>query len=433
MTLYVGQGELILDTATGVETGRRYYDGVGTRTKADGLTYVSADHHGTAEVAVQATSPASMDVRRLDLFGNPRAGSPTWRGGPLGFVNGTTNASTGLTRLGAREYDPALGRFISVDPVIDHSDPQQMNGYAYANNNPVSMSDPDGLKHFVDADGRYSVPGAAANKTLGSKRYWGIVRRVSRQASRYYPKWPDTSVPYPDTGMPLPKKVIDHTLRPQGYTGSDRFTYRDAFRFAAQGPMQWAISCQILGGSTEDCKSENAPWEFIKAAGWEREWSLALCGSGSFMGAGIEGCVGVDRHGVGYTGGVTGTFDGDMGNFVKQRVTGGVGEMPGGASASVKVANQSFGEQGGEEFGGTLAGVNFSKSTEGNGKSVSIPVGPFAYKGWADWARGSFAATYGQTVKAGYLANWDTDAPGFANNLANGAACEMGYAGDWSC
>nr|WP_260463723.1 RHS repeat-associated core domain-containing protein [Streptomyces sp. TRM72054] len=50
-----------------------------------------------------------------------------------------------MIHLGAREYDPTLGRFISVDPLIDIDDPQQMNAYAYANNRPVTASDPDGL------------------------------------------------------------------------------------------------------------------------------------------------------------------------------------------------------------------------------------------------------------------------------------------------
>ncbi|WP_245572625.1 RHS repeat-associated core domain-containing protein [Actinokineospora enzanensis] len=52
-----------------------------------------------------------------------------------GFVGGTKD-DTGLTNLGARQYDPATGRFTSVDPVLDTDDPQQMNGYAYANNSP---------------------------------------------------------------------------------------------------------------------------------------------------------------------------------------------------------------------------------------------------------------------------------------------------------
>ncbi|SCL55079.1 intein C-terminal splicing region/RHS repeat-associated core domain-containing protein [Micromonospora yangpuensis] len=52
--------------------------------------------------------------------------------------------------IGAREYDTVAGRFVSVDPIIDVNDPQQMNGYAYANNNPVSYSDPDGLRACAD-------------------------------------------------------------------------------------------------------------------------------------------------------------------------------------------------------------------------------------------------------------------------------------------
>jgi RHS repeat-associated protein len=51
----------------------------------------------------------------------------------------------GLTRLGARSYDADLGSFISPDPVIDHSDSQQMHAFSYANNSPVSFTDPDGL------------------------------------------------------------------------------------------------------------------------------------------------------------------------------------------------------------------------------------------------------------------------------------------------
>ncbi|WP_213456607.1 RHS repeat domain-containing protein, partial [Rhizomonospora bruguierae] len=61
-----------------------------------------------------------------------------------GFVGGTKD-NTGLTHLGAREYDPTIGRFISVDPIQDLADPQQWNGYAYANNSPVTSSDPSGL------------------------------------------------------------------------------------------------------------------------------------------------------------------------------------------------------------------------------------------------------------------------------------------------
>lgn len=70
-----------------------------------------------------------------------------------GYIDGTQDP-TGLTHLGAREYDPTLGRFISVDPIMDLTDPTQWHGYTYANNNPVTLSDPSGLlaqiKPFID-------------------------------------------------------------------------------------------------------------------------------------------------------------------------------------------------------------------------------------------------------------------------------------------
>ncbi|MFC5099639.1 RHS repeat-associated core domain-containing protein [Kibdelosporangium philippinense] len=72
----------------------------------------------------------------------------TWCGddvpGNRGFLGGSQDTGTGLTHLGAREYDPDTGRFISVDPVLAIGDPQQLNGYTYSNNSPVTMSDPSG-------------------------------------------------------------------------------------------------------------------------------------------------------------------------------------------------------------------------------------------------------------------------------------------------
>jgi RHS repeat-associated protein len=63
--------------------------------------------------------------------------------------------NTGLTHLGAREYDPTTGRFITVDPIMDLTDPQQWNAYGYANNNPTTFSDPSGLKSWDSEEGRY--------------------------------------------------------------------------------------------------------------------------------------------------------------------------------------------------------------------------------------------------------------------------------------
>lgn len=53
--------------------------------------------------------------------------------------------------MGAREYDPFIGRFISVDPEINHSDPQTLHGYSYANNSPISFKDATGRNWFLSA------------------------------------------------------------------------------------------------------------------------------------------------------------------------------------------------------------------------------------------------------------------------------------------
>lgn len=52
---------------------------------------------------------------------------------------------TKLYYLIARYYNPDTGVFMSLDPVRgDTMNPITMNGYSYANNNPVMMVDPDG-------------------------------------------------------------------------------------------------------------------------------------------------------------------------------------------------------------------------------------------------------------------------------------------------
>lgn len=146
-TLYLGSTEITLAKGAAAAKATRYYDlGNGNqavRTDDNKLSFLIGDHHGTSELAIDA-GDLSMQQRRSTPFGAPRGTQPTNWPGQKGFVGGTNDTSTGLTHLGAREYDPATGRFLSVDPVIDPADPQQLNGYSYTENNPVTYSDPTG-------------------------------------------------------------------------------------------------------------------------------------------------------------------------------------------------------------------------------------------------------------------------------------------------
>ncbi len=62
-----------------------------------------------------------------------------------GFANKAFDASTNLSYMSARYYNPTLGRFISPDPVhFVEGNIHSFNRYAYANNNPMKFVDPDG-------------------------------------------------------------------------------------------------------------------------------------------------------------------------------------------------------------------------------------------------------------------------------------------------
>lgn len=62
------------------------------------------------------------------------------------FTSRHQDADTGLVYMGARYYDPMLGRFVSVDPQrFSEKNIHSFNRYAYGNNNPVRYYDRNGM------------------------------------------------------------------------------------------------------------------------------------------------------------------------------------------------------------------------------------------------------------------------------------------------
>ena len=72
----------------------------------------------------------------------------------LYFLTKVRDPITGHQRLGARHYDPALGRFASRDPLEEAAD---LNLYSYARQNPFRWADPTGL---APQDGQDPVDGS---------------------------------------------------------------------------------------------------------------------------------------------------------------------------------------------------------------------------------------------------------------------------------
>jgi RHS repeat-associated protein len=101
----------------------------------------------------------SADMHGFDPWGKPRAGD--WSGsserlhagGELGATS--DRGFTGheqldpfyLIHMNGRVYDPRLGRFLSVDPIISNpASSQSINPYSYIGNNPLSGTDPTGYE-----------------------------------------------------------------------------------------------------------------------------------------------------------------------------------------------------------------------------------------------------------------------------------------------
>lgn len=129
-------------------TGIRYYTlngvKVAARTGASSLAFLAADQQGTDSVAIDSVTLA-ITRRYYDPYGNPRGTSaPGFPVGTKGFVGGVNDTATGLTNLGAREYQPGTGSFLSPDPILKPFDPQDLDPYAYAKGNPATYADPTG-------------------------------------------------------------------------------------------------------------------------------------------------------------------------------------------------------------------------------------------------------------------------------------------------
>ncbi|MBT9290960.1 RHS repeat-associated core domain-containing protein [Prosthecodimorpha staleyi] len=85
-----------------------------------------------------------------------------------GYIGERHDPETGLIYLHARYYDPAIGRFVSPDSWDPLKEGVGTNRYAYADNDPINKSDPNG--HFIN----FLISGVmSGGMELASKLYSG--------------------------------------------------------------------------------------------------------------------------------------------------------------------------------------------------------------------------------------------------------------------
>lgn len=131
-------------------------------------TFVLSDHLGSSE-ALLNKSGALLVRESFGAFGDRRGSN--WAGNPtladyaaiadatrrgFTFHEGLDNIK--LIHMNGRVYDPTVGRFMSVDPILaSMADSQSINPYAYVGNRPLSYVDPTGYEANCFATGSFTV------------------------------------------------------------------------------------------------------------------------------------------------------------------------------------------------------------------------------------------------------------------------------------
>jgi len=114
---------------------------LGNTWAAEKVTYYYTNEQGTVLATTDETG-AILTVADHSPYGARVLGTPEQGPGYTGHVN---DADTGLVYMQQRYYDPVVGRFLSIDPVMPVAGQIMTFGrFSYANNNPVRNVDPDG-------------------------------------------------------------------------------------------------------------------------------------------------------------------------------------------------------------------------------------------------------------------------------------------------
>ena len=158
LTYYVDKLMEIITVGTSTDY-RHYLSDIAVLTKTGdlsdsnpGINYTLRDRLGSVATVVDDTG-LSVEPRAYDPFGKPRNGNWTDKTPAEVKSNITDRGFTDhehlddwqLIHMNGRGYDYNLGRFLSIDPIIQApGNSQSLNPFAYIMNNPLSGTDPSG-------------------------------------------------------------------------------------------------------------------------------------------------------------------------------------------------------------------------------------------------------------------------------------------------
>lgn len=158
-----------------------------TTTTVTNTRYLHRDYQGSV-VAVSNEAGTVLERYAYDAFGKRRY--PNGAADPLdairanftdrGYTNHEHLDALGLINMNGRFYDPALGRFMSADPIIQAPDNlQSYNRYSYVMNNPLTLVDPSGFSWLSKAWKKFFRPLVSIAIGMYFPQWMGITNKVA--------------------------------------------------------------------------------------------------------------------------------------------------------------------------------------------------------------------------------------------------------------
>ncbi len=169
----------------------------GTNGATSTLTYLHADHLGSASLSTNATG-GKVNEMRYYPYGETRSGAIAT---DRRYTGQRQEIGLGLYDYNARYYDPLLGRFLSADSIVPSpANPQSLNRYAYVLNNPLRYTDPTG--HYSEEE---------IMKSFGVSTWNEVLAFFQNENSSLYGRW---------GWLEILRRATDGTFLDQGVTYS---------------------------------------------------------------------------------------------------------------------------------------------------------------------------------------------------------------------
>ena len=284
---------MVAETGSGNIVTAKYLRGLRLVARQVGIDteYYNFNGHGDTTSLTNASGNVIISYT-FDAFG-VQTNSNLNDTNPFRYCGEYADVETGMIYLRARYYDPALGRFISEDPIKDG-----LNWYVYCGSNPVNFRDPTGLSgtRFVntDSDGgvdlkvrsgagtSHSIVGTVANRGTvsftGNKttqiidgHYWA---EITYDGDKRWVAATFLRLAHPDAPVSEPVGTGNLADLPGYDDSNDGATIMYAEQIIATAAILTPIIKEVLFGSAvlSILKNPSPPSDYPKPPNWNENW-----------------------------------------------------------------------------------------------------------------------------------------------------------------